>query len=27
VRALHERLKSSFDPSGRLAPGREVLPS
>lgn len=25
VRALHERIKSAFDPSGRLAPGREVL--
>ena len=26
VRAIHARLKSSFDPNGRLAPGRQVLP-
>ncbi len=26
VRVLHERIKSSFDPTGRLAPGRTVLP-
>lgn len=25
VRVLHERIKSSFDPTGRLAPGRTVL--
>jgi FAD/FMN-containing dehydrogenase len=26
VRAIHDRLKSSFDPTGRLAPGRGLLP-
>ena len=26
VRALHERIKAAFDPTGRLAPGRDVLP-
>ena len=26
VRAVHDRLKASFDPTGRLAPGRVVLP-
>jgi glycolate oxidase FAD binding subunit len=26
VRAVHDRLKASFDPTGRLAPGRQVLP-
>lgn len=26
VRLIHERLKSAFDPTGRLAPGRTVLP-
>jgi glycolate oxidase FAD binding subunit len=26
VAAVHERLKASFDPTGRLAPGRRVLP-
>ena len=26
VRTLHERIKSAFDPTSRLAPGREVLP-
>ena len=26
VRALHERIKAAFDPAGRLAPGRQVLP-
>ncbi|MGK2930724.1 MAG: FAD-binding oxidoreductase [Acidimicrobiales bacterium] len=26
VRVLHERIKSSFDPTGRLAPGRVILP-
>jgi glycolate oxidase FAD binding subunit len=27
VRVLHQRLKARFDPTGRLAPGREVLAS
>lgn len=27
VRAIHERLKAAFDPGGRLAPGRSVLPA
>ncbi|MGH9188274.1 MAG: FAD-binding protein [Acidimicrobiales bacterium] len=27
VLGLHRRLKDSFDPTGRLAPGRQVLPS
>ncbi len=26
VRALHARIKAAFDPTGRLAPGRTVLP-
>jgi glycolate oxidase FAD binding subunit len=26
VRALHDRIKAAFDPTGRLAPGRSVLP-
>jgi glycolate oxidase FAD binding subunit len=26
LRTLHERLKSAFDPTGRLAPGRRLLP-
>jgi FAD/FMN-containing dehydrogenase len=26
VRALHERIKAEFDPTGRLNPGRSVLP-
>jgi glycolate oxidase FAD binding subunit len=26
VRVVHERLKAAFDPTGRLAPGRTVLP-
>lgn len=26
VQAVHDRLKASFDPTGRLAPGRRVLP-
>jgi hypothetical protein len=25
VRAIHARLKALFDPTGRLAPGRDVL--
>lgn len=27
VRALHQRIKHAFDPTGRLAPGRTVLPT
>jgi hypothetical protein len=26
VRTLHDRIKTEFDPTGRLAPGRQVLP-
>lgn len=26
VRVLHQRIKAGFDPTGRLAPGRSVLP-
>jgi glycolate oxidase FAD binding subunit len=26
VRAVHDRLKAAFDPTGRLAPGRRLLP-
>lgn len=27
IRAIHQRLKARFDPTGRLAPGRRVLPA